>query len=67
MSLQEKYTWVVLYAVEFGMGYTIVSLFGLLGDFWNALTAVITCAVAYALIGIVHAFRIVYLKGKNSA
>lgn len=67
MTLQEKYNWATLYAAEFGIGFILVSLFGVLGDFSNTLTAVIALAVGFSLIGIVHAFRLVYLKGKNSA
>ena len=67
MTLQEKYIWATLYAAEFAVGIILVSLYGLLGDFSETLTAVIALAGCFSLLGIVHAFRLVYLKGKNSA
>ncbi len=67
MNLQEKYNWAILYAAQFGVGFILAGLSVILGEMHRWTDSVIAMAVAYATIGIVHAFRIVYLKGKNSA
>lgn len=66
MTDKEKFSWLKLYAVEFGMISALMFVWGLTENRETVITGGVTVAVCMALLTLVLLFRVTYLKGRNS-